>query len=144
MNLPQCTHDHEILTAGESWKEKYHSLREDDRSMELPDEWRQEILLAIRKEKKEKALSTNSNPTWRKKIPGGHRLKFVMDSGAVKTIIPKDAVPGATRDESKGVSFRVASGNVIPNLGSTRLDGTGTLNSSPMKSRTHLAEITKQ
>ena len=32
----------------------------------------------------------NATPTWRKKIPGGPRLKFVLDSGTVKTIVPKD------------------------------------------------------
>ena len=99
--------------------------------------------MAIRKEKKEKVISTSSNPPWRKKKSGGQRLKFVLDSGAVKTIIPKDAVPGMRLDKSKGGSFRVASGNVIPNLGSTRLDGTGTLNGSPMKISTQVAEITK-
>ena len=53
---------------------------------------------------------------WRKKIQGGHRLKFVLDSGAVKTIVPKDAIPGMKLDKSKGGSFRVADGTVIPNL----------------------------
>ena len=109
----------------------------------MSEKERQDILLPIRTEKKEQLLSTNSNPTWRKNVPGGHRLKFVMDSGAAKTIIPKDAVPGMKLDKSKGGFFRVASGNVIPNLGSTRLDGTGTLNGSPMKISTQVAEFTK-
>ena len=31
---------------------------------------------------------------WRKKIPGGYRIKSVMDSGAGRTIFPRDAIPG--------------------------------------------------
>ena len=85
----------------------------------------------------------NSNPAWRKTIDGGHRLKFVLDSGAVKTIIPKDAIPGMRIDRKEGHSFRVANGDVIPNLGSTKLEGFGTLNGSPMKIGTQVADITK-
>ena len=33
-------------------------------------------------------------PKWRKKIQGGYRLSLVMDSGTVKTILPRDAIPG--------------------------------------------------
>ena len=80
---------------------------------------------------------------WRKKIQGGHRLKFVLDSGAVKTIVPKDAIPGMKLDKSKGGSFRVASGEVLPNLGPTKLEGVGTLNGSPVKIGTQVADITK-
>jgi len=80
---------------------------------------------------------------WRKKIQGGYRLKFVLDSGAVKSIIPKDAIPGMKLDNSKGGSFRVASGAVIPNLGSTKLKGTGTLGGSPIQVGTQVAEVTK-
>ena len=61
----------------------------------MSDKERDEILAGIRKEKqqeKEAAFKKATiNQTWRKKIPGGHRVKFVLDSGAVKTIIPKDA-----------------------------------------------------
>ena len=76
---------------------------------------------------------------WRKKIQGGHRLKFVLDSGAVKTIVPKDAIPGMKLDKSKGGSFRVANGDVIPNLGFTKLKGTGTLGGSPLQIGTQVA-----
>ena len=57
--------------------------------------------------------------------------------------MPKDAVPGMKIDRSKGGSFRVANGDVIPNIGSTKLEGVGTLNGSPMKIGTQVAEITK-
>ena len=46
----------------------------------------------MQEQKKKKELSNQklaSNPTWRKKIRGGYRVKFVLDSGAVKTIIPR-------------------------------------------------------
>ena len=108
----------------------------------------QEVLSVIRKAKAE-ATKGNHNPrqtsnqTWRKKIPGGHRIKFVLDSGAVKTIVPKDAIPGMKVDKSKGGSFLVASGEVLPNLGSTKIEGVGTLSGSPMKIGTQVAEITK-
>ena len=39
-------------------------------------------------------------------------------------------------DTGKGGAFRVASGDVIPNLRATKLVGTGTLNSSPMQMTT--------
>jgi len=113
----------------------------------LSAEERKQILSVLRKEKAEKeALKSqriNANPPWRKKITGGHRLKFVLDSGAVKTILPKDALPGMKIDRSKGGSFRVASGDVIPNIGSTKLIGTGALNGNPTKIITQVADITK-
>ena len=102
----------------------------------------QEALNVIRKTKAETPKG-NSNPPWRKKIPGGHRIKFVLDSGAVKTIVPKDALPDMKLDKRKGGSFRVASGEVLPNLGSTKLKGVGTLSGSPMTIGTQVAEITK-
>ena len=46
-------------------------------------------------------------------------------------------------DETKGESFQVASGDVIPNLGRTQLKGTGNLGSSPLQVGTHVAEIKK-
>ena len=48
------------------------------------------------------AESALKDPPRRKKIHGGHRLKFVLDSGAVKTIVPEDALPGIKLDKSKG------------------------------------------
>ena len=63
---------------------------------------------------------------WHKTIKKGHRLKFVLDLGTLKTIVPKDAIPGMKLDKSKQGSFRVANGDVIPNLGSTKLKSNGT------------------
>ena len=115
---------------------------------ELSEQERMEALSVIKKSKAETPTNNpfakpTSNPTWRKKINGGHRLKFVLDSGAVKTIVPKDAIPGMKVDKSKGGSFRVASGEVLPNLGSTKIKGVGTLSGSPVTIGTQVAEITK-
>ena len=56
------------------------------------------------------AESALKDKPWCKKIQGGHRLKFVWNSGAVKTIVPKDAIPCMKLDKSKEGSFRVAKG----------------------------------
>ena len=47
-------------------------------------------------------------------------MKFVLDSGAVKTIIPKNAISGVKIGRSNGGPFRVASGDVHPNLSRRR------------------------
>ena len=85
----------------------------------------------------------SSAKPWKKKITGGHRLKFVLDSGAVKTIVPKDALPNMKLDKSKGGSFRVASGGILPNLGSTKIEGVGTIGGHPIKIGTQVADTTK-
>ena len=41
------------------------------------------------------------HPVWRKKIDGGWRLTFLLDSGASKTIIPRNAIPGVTPYRTK-------------------------------------------
>ena len=62
----------------------------------------QQILDVIRKEKQqEKKEPATSNPTWRKKVQGGHRLKFVLVSMVLKTIALADAIPGMTLDKAK-------------------------------------------
>ena len=93
----------------------------------------EESVLNINEKETENALTglqnskVNNPPTWRKKITRGHRLKFILSLGAVKAIVPKDATPDMKVDKSKGGSFRIADGDVILNLGSTRLEGVGTL-----------------
>ena len=44
MHPPKCIHEHEISAAIERWEEKYRALREDDKTMELPDEWKMTAL----------------------------------------------------------------------------------------------------
>ena len=83
-------------------------------------------------------------PTYRKKIDGGNRIRFVLDSGAVKTIVPKNAIPGAKlKSTGAGKSFRVANGKEIPNLGSTLIDGKVALSGNPVKFNAQVADITK-
>ena len=83
-------------------------------------------------------------PTWRKKIVGGNRIRFVLDSGAVKTIIPKNAIPGAKlKSTGGGKSFRVANGKVIPNLGSTVVGGKVARNGNQVKFTAQVADVTK-
>ena len=62
----------------------------DSAGKETSEEERMEVLSIIRKAKAEATKnSPNQNqastPTWRKKIPGGHRLKFVLDSSCQGT-----------------------------------------------------------
>ena len=45
--------------------------------------------------------SRGLEPGYRKKISGGHKITFVMDSGAVKTIVPPDALPGMQIKKTK-------------------------------------------
>ena len=52
-------------------------------------------------------------------------------------------LPGMKVDKSKEGSCVVASGEVLPNLSSTKLKGVGTLSGSPMTIWTQVAEITK-
>ena len=40
-------------------------------------------------------------------------MKFVLDSGGVKTIMPKDAMPGVRMGRSNGGFFRVVSGDTM-------------------------------
>ena len=83
-------------------------------------------------------------PTYRKKIDGGNRIRFVLDSGAVKTIVPKNAIPGAKlKSTGAGKSFRVANGKEIPNLGSTVVDGKVARNGNPVKFTAQVADVTK-
>ena len=67
---------------------------------------------------------------WRETIDGGYRVRFVMDSGAAKTIVPSDAIPGMKMRKSNGGSFRMANGNVIPNRGEAEVKGLFTEQSS--------------
>ena len=66
-----------------------------------------------------------------------------MDSGAAKTIVPRDAIPGMKLSKSKGGCFRMANGNIIPNLGEAEITGSGSLNTHPHKFGTQVADVTK-
>ena len=71
-------------------------------------------------------------------------MKFVLDSGAVRTIVPPDAIPGMKVNKSSGGgAFRVASGQVIPNLGTVKIEGQGAINQHRMRMKSQVAEVTK-
>ena len=82
-------------------------------------------------------------PEWRTKIVGGHRVTFVLDSGAVRTISPPGAVPGVEVYQTKltGKNFRSASGHLIPNLGEAEVKGSVMGQKTAFKSQ--VADITK-
>ena len=94
-------------------------------------------------EDKWEVLAT-SEASWRKKIPGGYRITFLQDSGAVRTIATKDMIPGMNvyRTKNTGSSFRVANGNFIPNLGEVKLDGKST-NGNGMCIKAQVADVTR-
>ena len=83
-------------------------------------------------------------PSWRKKINGGYRLSLVMDSGAVKTIIPPGAIPGMVVKQTRntGKTFRVANGQEIPNQGETKIEGQS-VEAQAMRITAQVAAITK-
>ena len=39
-------------------------------------------------------IKTKDNPSWKMNVSGGHMIRFVLDSGGAKTILPKGALPG--------------------------------------------------
>ena len=89
--------------------------------------------------------SQGLEPGYRKKIKDGYRLTFVMDSGAVKTIVPPDALPklDIKKTANTGKTFRVANGQEIPNLGETIITGTNPTYGGRMKFTSQVAGIVK-
>ena len=83
-------------------------------------------------------------PIWRKKIQGGYKLTMVMDSGAIKTIMPPEAIPGMVikRTRNTGKTFRVANGQEIPNEGEAKIIGKS-INGQAMEITAQVAAITK-
>ena len=90
-------------------------------------------------------IKTREDSSWTLKVSGGHRIRFVLDSGAVNTILPKGAFPGmeVRKGKSAGGDFRVANSEVIPDVGEARVSGSAATRQSPMKMTAQLAEITK-
>ena len=89
-------------------------------------------------------LEAQDKPTWRKRIKDGHRVTYLLDSGAGKTIGPTNLVPRMKLHKTKhsGSTFRVANGNTIPNLGEVKLEGKAS-NGNPIKIKTQIADVTK-
>ena len=69
---------------------------------------------------------------------------MVMDSGAIKTIVPNNTVPNMTIKETKdtGRNFRAANGGLIPNEGETTIKGKSELGNK-IKMKAQVAAVTK-
>ena len=69
---------------------------------------------------------------------------MVMESGAVKAIVPPGAIPGMSIKHTRhtGKTFRVANGNEIPNQGETKIKGRS-VEGQAMAITAQVAAITK-
>ena len=47
MNPTRCNHEHEISAAIEEWEERYRHLKEEDSTLDLPEEWKMTALQSI-------------------------------------------------------------------------------------------------
>ena len=47
MTPTRCKHEHEISSAIEKWEEKYRSIREEDKELDLPDSWKMTAIQGI-------------------------------------------------------------------------------------------------
>ena len=83
-------------------------------------------------------------PSWSEKLEKGRKIKMIMDSGAVKTIVPQATIPGMVVKETEhtGKYFRAANGGNIPNKGETRIKGKS-INGGKMNITAQVAEVTK-
>ncbi len=83
-------------------------------------------------------------PTWRKKTAKGYKIKMVMDSGCITTIVPPKAVPGmkVAKTKDTGKNYRVANGELVPNEGATKLIGE-TINGDGMAITAQVVKVTK-
>ena len=90
-------------------------------------------------------IKTKDNPSRKMMVSGGHRIRFVLDSSAVKTILPKGAVPGleVKKGQSSGGAFRVANAEAILNLGEEKVSRHAVTGQSPTKMTAQVAAITK-
>ena len=83
-------------------------------------------------------------PSWRKKTANGYKLKMAMDSGAVRTIVPQNAIPEMKVKKTKltGRNFQTASGHLVPNQGEAEIKG-WTLNGGKINVTAQVADITR-
>ena len=83
-------------------------------------------------------------PTWRKRMAKGYKIKMVMDSGCITTIVPPKAIPGmkVAKTKDTGKNYRVANGELVPNEGATKLIGE-TINGDGMAITAQVVKVTK-
>ena len=118
------------------WPERYLASEYREPVREVDDEQFGDLIWGAASSMKSKML------TWlqsmRKKIKKVDQAKegtddpeannpSYLEEEAVKTIIPKDAIPGVKVGRSKRDAFRVASADVLPNLRQAELKGAGAL-----------------
>ena len=82
--------------------------------------------------------------SWMKRIVGGHKITFVLDSGAVRSIAPRNLIPNVNTYKTKntGIMFRVANGEQIPNEGELDLKGRAS-NGEKFRVKSQVANITR-
>ena len=68
------------------------------------------------------SASESENVPWRKRIAGGHKITFVLNSGAARAIAPRKMIPSLNPYKTKNIGkmLRVANGQPIPNEGALR------------------------
>ncbi len=83
-------------------------------------------------------------PSWREKTADGYKLKMAMDSGAVRTIVPQNAIPEMKVKKTKltGRNFQTASGHLVPNQGEAEIKG-WTLKGGKINVTAQVADITR-
>ncbi len=83
-------------------------------------------------------------PTWRSKTAKGYKIKLVMDSGCITTIVPPKAIPGmkVAKTKDTGKNYRVANGELVPNEGATKLIGE-TIDGDGMAITAQVVKVTK-
>ena len=88
------------------------------------------------------AEKSGLGPKWIKKTENGQKMEFILDSGSVRTIIPPEGAKGQEIKKGRnGGGFRVANGEMIPNLGEVRLEGVGSNGNVRMTAQ--VAAVTK-
>ena len=83
-------------------------------------------------------------PAWRRKMAKGYRIKMVVDSGCITTIVPPEAIPGmkVVKTKDTGKNYRVANGELVPNEGATKLIGE-TIKGDGMAITAQVVKVTK-
>ncbi len=83
-------------------------------------------------------------PVWGENIKGGYKIKMVMDSGACKTIVPPETIPGMKIKENSdtGRNFRAANGKLFPNYGEIKLEGKS-VGGGKLNINAQVADVTK-
>ena len=92
------------------------------------------------------AVNQSKNRSWIRENRYEYEIDLTLDSGAVTTIAPPDAIPGMQPREIEAsrrkVEYRVANGATIQNMGELSLTGTAK-NGVKMNVISQTANVTK-